>query len=165
MSFKSALFTLSLVALVPVVGLAATADSAASTTSAPAKSGWAAHRGGQDSLMLFLHSAHLTPDQQAQVKTILHDSRVAMKPVSDERRQVHEQIADLLMKPGSVDSAQLATLVQKDETLGKQLSEQHLQTAVTVRNLLTPDQLAKVAQTRAQMKTLHSQMQNLIQQP
>jgi Spy/CpxP family protein refolding chaperone len=164
MSLKSVILSLGALALVPAAALADDQNSA--PAGAPAgHPGFSRHAGGDsDSLGMLLHSAHLTADQQAQVKSLMHAERTQMKPLFEQRRELRSQIADLLLKAGSVDSAQLEALVQKDEALEKQISEQHLQTAVQVRNLLTADQLAKVAQTRTQMKALHTQMQSIMQQ-
>ena len=49
--------------------------------------------------------------------------------------------------------------------LQQQLLEQRIQTALAIRNVLTPGQLAHAAQLKAQIDALHEQMHNLLAPP
>ena len=109
-----------------------------------------------------LHSLNLTPDQQAQVKSILSTFRDSARPIIQQLRQTQSGLGDKLLAPGQVQATDLQTQLQQISQLRGQLLQLSAQATLDVRNVLTPDQLAAAAQTKAKMKDLRSQMRQLM---
>ena len=68
-----------------------------------------------------------------------------------------------VMGGGAVTQAQLTTIQTQADQIHQQLESQHLATALQVRALLTPAQLAQSAQTHAQLDSLHPQERAIYQ--
>jgi Spy/CpxP family protein refolding chaperone len=109
-----------------------------------------------------LHSLNLTPDQQAQVKSILSTYRTAARPILQQLWQTQSGLGDKLLVPGQVQAADLQAQLQQIAQLRTQLLQLSAQATVDVRNLLTPDQLTAGAATKAKLKDLRSQMRQLM---
>ncbi|HEV2677671.1 MAG TPA: periplasmic heavy metal sensor [Aliidongia sp.] len=114
------------------------------------------HHGGHGTFG-FLEGVTLTPEQKAQVHEIIQASWTQSKPLAQQLRADHKQIADLLAGAGAVTAAQLTPIQQQAGQLQQQLDSQRLATALQVRALLTPTQLAQSAQTHQQLENLHQQ--------
>jgi hypothetical protein len=56
----------------------------------------------------------------------------------------------------------LSAIRQQISQLRDQLGQEGLQTALEIRNVLTPDQLAKAAQIRQRMQELQAEMRGLM---
>jgi len=117
------------------------------------------HRGG----FSFLEGVTLTPEQQTQVHQIFQTSWSTAKPLMQQLRADHKQIEDLLAGSGTVTQAQLTAIQTQADQLRSQLESQHLATALQVRALLSPAQLAQSAQTHAQLESLHQQERAVFQ--
>src|SRR5262249_57853534 len=124
--------------------------------------GWG-HGGGHEGglrLGVPLRALNLTPDQQAQVQTIVASSRATARPIAQQLRQAEGALADALVAaPGADVSAQLTTI----NGLRAQLLQNRVQTTAQVLGVLRPDQLTRAAQVRAQLKQLRSQMRQLME--
>lgn len=115
------------------------------------------HHGGHRGGLNFLEGVTLTPDQKTQVQQIMQASRGTAKPLAQQLRADRKQIGDLLASTGTVTQAQLTTIQQQADQIRQQLESQRLATALQIRALLTPAQLAQSAQTHAQLESLHEQ--------
>jgi Spy/CpxP family protein refolding chaperone len=109
-----------------------------------------------------LHSLNLTPDQQAEVRSILSTYRTNARPIIQQLRQAQSDLGDKLLGPGEVQTADLQGQLQQISDLRSKLLQLSAQATVDIRNLLKPDQLAAAAQTKAKLKDLRSQMRQLI---
>ena len=109
-----------------------------------------------------LHTLNLSPDQQAQVKSILSTYRASARPILQQLRQVQSGMGDRLLVPGQLQAADLQAQLQQISQLRTQLLQLSAQATLDVRNILSPDQLATAAQTKAKMKDLRSQMHQLM---
>jgi periplasmic protein CpxP/Spy len=119
------------------------------------------HEGGSPFMML-LRSANLTSEQKSQVHEILRSEHQQMKSVYQQMHSVHEQLADKLLSSGSVSAAQLAPLEQKMSKYQQQIDQSMVDTALSIRNVLTSDQISRLAQVHSQLKSLHAQIQGLM---
>jgi periplasmic protein CpxP/Spy len=119
------------------------------------------HEGGSPFMML-LRSANLTSAQKSQVHDILHSERQQMKSVYQQMHAIHEQIAEKLLSSGSVTPAQLAPLEQKMSKYQQEIDQSMVDTALSIRGVLTADQISRLAQVHEQLKSLHSQIQSLM---
>ncbi len=104
----------------------------------------------------------LSDAQKAQIKSIHQSAMSASKATMTELRGVHEQITALLLKSGTTE-ADLAPLVQREETLGTTLHQAHIATELQVARVMTPDQLTQAATLHTQLEALHAQEHSLMQ--
>jgi Spy/CpxP family protein refolding chaperone len=110
---------------------------------------------------MMLKSANLTSAQQNQVRQILEANRSQMKSLEHQLHAVREQIAVKLLAT-SVSASNLAPLQQQlshDQTL---LDQDMIDTALAIRNVLTPEQVSRLAQLHQQLQTLHAQIESLM---
>jgi Spy/CpxP family protein refolding chaperone len=113
----------------------------------------------------FLAGVTLTDAQKTQIHQLLHASFAEIGPLRQQRQALMAQIADQLASTAAVDAAQLTGLQQQAEQLGAQIDAQRLATALQIRALLTPDQLAQAAQVHQQLAALRAQMRSLVGHP
>jgi Spy/CpxP family protein refolding chaperone len=119
------------------------------------------HDGGSPFMML-LKSANLTEAQRQQVHEIMKSEHAQMKSVHQQFEAIHEQLADKLLSPGKVTAAELAPLEQKAYRYQQQIDQSMVDTALSIRNILTSDQLNHLAQVHKQLQNLHSQIQSIM---
>jgi Spy/CpxP family protein refolding chaperone len=113
-------------------------------------------------LPLLLRGANLTADQKTQVQQITANHRAAFQSLFSQLRTVQDQISSTLLSTEAVSESDLAPQLQQVSTLRSQLAAEGLRVALEIRNILTPDQLAKAAQLKTQMQSLQSQMKSLM---
>jgi len=118
--------------------------------------------GGDSHFMMLLKSANLTSAQHAQVREILQNERAQMKPVYQGIHAVHEQLAAKLLHPGAVSAADLAPIEQKAVRYQEQIDRDMIETALAIRNVLTPEQIARLAQVHQKLQNLHAQIRSLM---
>ena len=116
------------------------------------------HHGGLE----MLRGVDLTDAQKTQIHQIAQATWAQMKPVTQQMRTVHEQIIGDLLGSANVTQEQLAPLVQQEEQLRAQVDAARLSTALQIRGVLTPAQLAKAATVHQQLSALHEQEQSVI---
>jgi Spy/CpxP family protein refolding chaperone len=119
------------------------------------------HDGGS-AFMMLLRSADLTAAQRGQLRDILQAQKAQMKAVHRQFRQVHEQLAEKLLSPGTVTAAELAPLEQKALHCQQQIDHGMIDTALAIRNILTPDQLSRVSQVHQKLESLHAQIRSVM---
>jgi Spy/CpxP family protein refolding chaperone len=155
MSLRITLLTAGLAALLPLV-----------TTSPVQALEMGHHRhGGSQSQLGFLAGVTLTDEQQAQLHQLLQASHAQIKPLEQQIHALRKQIFDQLASAAAVDGTQITALQQQAAQLREQVDEQRLATALQIRALLTPAQLAQAAQIHQQLASLHAQMKNLVGRP
>src|SRR5262249_35183191 len=123
-------------------------------------------RGGERTdgeLWLMIRAAGLSPDQQAKVRTILSAHRTAMRPVITQLRQSQQELGAKLPAPGQVQVSDLQPQLTRISQLRDQLAQDSAQAALEVRGVLTPEQLAKVSQTKERLRQLREEMRQLMQ--
>jgi Spy/CpxP family protein refolding chaperone len=113
------------------------------------------------SLPLLLKAANLTADQKAQVHQIMANHRASLRDLFGQLRLSQDQMANKLLSVGKLQEADLAPHVQQISQLRNQLAEEGLRVVLEIRDILTPEQIAKASQLKLQMQSLHSQMRSL----
>lgn len=113
-------------------------------------------------LLMGMKAGHLTADQQKQVDRILQSNGSQTAPLFHQLQSVHEQIADKLLGPGTVNASDLAPLEDKAAQLDAQIQHQALAASVKIRSILTPDQVARMAQFHRKMSALQEEMRSLM---
>lgn len=113
-------------------------------------------------LPLMLRHADLTPDQDKRVREIMEADRERLRALFSQLEAANYALAAKLTAAGPVDAAALKSDVEHVAHLRQDLMDQGLKTALAVRAVLTPDQLAKVAEVQTKLRTLQGQMHELL---
>ncbi len=145
-----------------VIGLAAVAFSAsAASAQGPRHNHWG---GGVEGFGWVLRTVNLSDAQKAQVGQILASHRSQFQALRQQLQTAQKQLGDKLYD-GSTTPAQLVPLTQQIGQLRDQMSQLGIQVAFEIRSVLTPDQLAKAAQTRQRLSELRGEIRALMQRP
>ncbi len=112
-------------------------------------------------LPLLLRGAGLTADQKTQVRQIMANHRSSFRDLFSQLRAAQEQVSNEFLSAGGVQESDLAPQVQQISALRSQLAEENLKLALEIRGILTPEQLARVAQLKQQMDALRAQRKSL----
>ena len=126
--------------------------------------GWGHGGRGGDAFMLpaLLRSANLTDDQRSKLHDILKARRAALQPIVQGLRQAQQDLADRLLSPGAVTIADLQPQLDRINQLRGQLLQSSAQAALDIRALLTPEQIAKAADTKDKLRQLRQQVHQLL---
>ena len=116
---------------------------------------------GGPMLPVLIEGAGLNAAQQAQVRQILANHRPLVQSLVTQLSTAREALATRLYGPDPVGVVDLTPLVQQVAQLRGQLTQERLQVTLEIRNLLTPDQLARAAQTLQRLNDWRAAMQNL----
>jgi Spy/CpxP family protein refolding chaperone len=114
-------------------------------------------------LWLMIRASNLTPEQQAKVHAILSTHRATARPLVEQLRQAQQELGAKLLAPGQVQAADLQPQLQRIAQLRDQLAQDSAQAALEVRAVLSPEQLARVAQAKERLKQLRDEMRRLTQ--
>ncbi|HEU4439258.1 MAG TPA: periplasmic heavy metal sensor [Methylomirabilota bacterium] len=159
------------VALIALLGghaltAAMTAPAAAQAPGPPAGHEPGMHRpmGRTDGdLWLLIRSANLTPEQQTKVREILSAHRSTARPLIEQLRQAQQELGAKLLAPGAVQSGDIEPLLLRIGQLRDNLALDSAQAVLEVRAVLTPEQIARAAQTRERLRQLRDEMRQLTQ--
>ena len=114
-------------------------------------------------LPLMLRHTDLTPEQQTRVHEILSADHERLHALLHQLDSANDALAAKVIAPGTVNAAALEPDVQQIAKLRQELMEQGLKTALAVRAVLTPDQLAKAASVQAKLQSLQQQMHEVLE--
>ena len=114
-------------------------------------------------LPLVLKHAKLSPEQTKQVQTIMDTDRQALRSLFTQLEAANSQLTHKLFAAGTIQAADLTPQVQQISQLRQQLMEQGVKTALSIRAILTPEQLAKVSQLNERIQKLHAEMRSIFQ--
>lgn len=117
--------------------------------------------GGTGGFPFPLRGLGLTEDQQAQVRQIMANHRPEFHRLAGEIRSAREALSAKLYASNPVGPTDLVPLAEQIARLQGQLTQQRLQVALEIRGVLTPEQLAKAAQTRQRLIELRKEMRGL----
>jgi Spy/CpxP family protein refolding chaperone len=123
---------------------------------------WGLGSGGGE-LALMVRAAGLTPEQHAKVRAILSAHRAGMRSLIDQLRQAQQELGAKLLSPGQIQTADIQSQLQRISQLRDQLAQGSAQAALDVRGVLTPEQLARVAQTKERLKQLREEMRQIME--
>jgi Spy/CpxP family protein refolding chaperone len=118
---------------------------------------------GDGELWLMIRAANLTPEQQTRVRAILSAHRATARPLIEQLRQAQQELGGKLLASGPVQAADLQPQLQRISQLRDQLAQDSAGAALEVRAVLTPEQLARVAQTKERLRQLREEMRQLVQ--
>ncbi len=112
-------------------------------------------------LPLLLRGADLTPEQKTQVHHIMDTHRATFGTLFGQLRTAQGEVANKLFTSGELTAKDLEDLTLQPR---EQLLQEGLKTALEVRGVLTPEQLAKAAQRKARLQALHAEMRSLLEE-
>lgn len=101
--------------------------------------------GAMRAVMAMLHGGDLSGEQRDQVRSRLDAERDGTEPTRDALREANEQLTAQLLGDDPPDEAALRAALDKIATLRASLLDTQVQTALTVRGMLSADQLAAAA--------------------
>jgi len=113
---------------------------------------------------LLLKKADLTAEQKAQVRKIMENHRDTFRSLFSQLEAANQRLADKLLAPGDLQSGDLTSQIQQITQFRGQLIQEGIKAALEVRGVLTAEQLAKAAQFKDKMRTLHAEMRGLFEE-
>lgn len=109
-------------------------------------------------------NANLTKEQRQKIRDLAQKTRQEVVAQHAVIRQTHEQVMDLLASSKKVTQETLQPLFAKEEAAHKAIHNAEVTAALSVRNLLSTDQLKAVEQTYGKRKELRSKIDNLLKE-
>ncbi len=123
------------------------------------------HGGGMSALgvplPLLLKSANLTDAQKTQIHAIFQARRASRKAEYQQLKAAKEAIAAKFTSTGTVAASDLSSSVSTITQLHDQMTNEEIQDAIAIRNVLTPAQLANISATKAKLDSIHAEMKAL----
>jgi Spy/CpxP family protein refolding chaperone len=127
--------------------------------------GFHGHGGGMDvvgvPLPLLLRTANLTDAQKQQIRGIFEARRASRHAEMEELRTAKEAIAAKYTSTGTVAASDLSSQVATITQIQDQMTNEQIQDAVAIRNVLTPAQLTQISATKAKLDSIHAEMKAL----
>ena len=148
------------------VGLVALSLSVATVYGGPKGRDHHGHRGGPGGghMLLspfLLKKLALTAEQEQQIEQIRQSRRPAFEKLKEELRTLQTQIGDKFFALGAVTSEDFAPQLEKAAQLRQQWAAEGFAATLEIRNVLTPEQLAKAKELKDKMHTLRQKMRDL----
>lgn len=112
-------------------------------------------------LPMLLEGIGLSVAQQVQVRQIVANHRPQVQSLVAQIRALREELAAKLYGPDPVNVVVLTPLLQQVNQLRGQLTQERIQVTLEIRDLLTPDQLARATQIRQRLNEWRAEMQTL----
>ena len=127
--------------------------------------GFRSMHGGMDALgvplPLLLKTANLTDAQKQQIRTIIENRRAARKAEFQQLKSARQAIAAKFTSTGAVAASDLSGPVATITQLRDKMTNERIQDAIAMRNVLTPAQLAQISATKAKLDQIHAEMKAL----
>ena len=127
--------------------------------------GFRGHGGGMSALgvplPLLLKSANLTDAQKTQIHAIFKARRASRKAEFQQLKAAKQAIAAKFTSTGSVAASDLSSSVSTITQIHDQMTNERIQDAIAIRNVLTPAQLAQISATKAKLDSIHAEMKAL----
>lgn len=101
--------------------------------------------GAMRAVMQMLHDGDLTDGQHDEVRARMKTERANAENTIDQLRAANDELTSALLGSAPPDEATLRAALDRIATLRAALLEQQVQTALTIRGLLSADQLAAAA--------------------
>ena len=108
-----------------------------------------------------LKTANLTDAQKTQIHAIFKARGASRKAEYQQLKAAKEAIAAKFTSTGPVAASDLSASASQIAQLQTQMTNERIQDAIAIRNLLTPAQLAKISATKAKLDQIHAEMKAL----
>ena len=103
--------------------------------------------------MQWLQSLDLSDEQMQQIRTIYQQTRGETSSLRQQLRETREQMYSMLTS--DVEASQIVDVHQQVQTLQQELENQHFAALLEVRDVLTPEQRVRVADTLRRYQEQH----------
>ncbi|MDI2113450.1 Spy/CpxP family protein refolding chaperone [Commensalibacter nepenthis] len=110
---------------------------------------------------MIFQGVKLTKEQREKIHTIFDAARKEEKTNREAMKSIHDQMAAALLSPGKVTAETLQPVLDKQTALEKTIKESHVKTILALRDVLTPEQLAKAKVRYTKIKSIREQMKEL----
>lgn len=117
--------------------------------------------GGVAGFPWMLRNLNLTDAQKSQIRQITMNYRPQFRTLRQQLVDAQRQLGDKLFDPTST-ADQLTPLADQVNQLRNQLEQLRVRMALDIRSVLSPDQVAKAAQTRQRLNQLRAEMRALV---
>jgi Spy/CpxP family protein refolding chaperone len=115
-------------------------------------------------LPLLLKTANLTDAQKQQIHQIIATRRTTRKAEIQQLKAAKDQIAAKYTSTGAVTASDFSGPVQQITQIQDQMTNEQIQDAIAIRNVLTPAQLQQISQTKSKLDQIHAEMHALFAQ-
>ena len=112
-------------------------------------------------LPLLLRTANLTDSQKQQIHAIFEARRASRKAEREQLKAAKESIGAKFLSSGTVAASDMSSSVATITQLQDQMTNEQIQDAVSIRNVLTSAQIAQIAATKAKLDAIHAEMKAL----
>ncbi len=112
-------------------------------------------------LPLLLRTANLTDAQKQQIHAIFEARHASRKAEYQQMKAAKEAIAAKFTSTGTVATSDLSVPVSTITQLQAQMTNEQIQDAIAIRNVLTPAQLAQISATKVKLDPIHAEMKAL----
>ena len=112
-------------------------------------------------LPLLLRTANLTDSQKQQIHAIFEARHVSRKAEREQLKAAKQAIGAKFLSSGTVAASDMSSSVATITQLQDQMTNEQIQDAVAIRNVLTPAQIAQIAATKAKLDAIHAEMKAL----
>ena len=106
---------------------------------------------GMRAIGALLHADGLSDDQHEELHSVLDSDRSSVEPLLDQLRMANETFLDQLLAADAPSTDTLSASVDRISGLRRQLLQQQVQTVMSLRDVLAPEQLQQAAQRSAQL--------------
>jgi Spy/CpxP family protein refolding chaperone len=112
-------------------------------------------------LPLLLRTANLTDSQKQQIHAIFEARHASRKAEREQLKAAKEAIGAKFLSSGTVAASDMSSSVATITQLQDQMTNEQIQDAVSIRNVLTTAQIAQIAATKAKLDAIHAEMKAL----
>jgi Spy/CpxP family protein refolding chaperone len=112
-------------------------------------------------LPLLMRTANLTDSQKQQIHAIFEARHASRKAEREQLKAAKEAIGAKFLSSGTVAASDMSSSVATITQLQDQMTNEQIQDAVSIRNVLTPAQIAQIAATKAKLDAIHAEMKAL----
>lgn len=105
-------------------------------------------------VLLLLKGIDLTSEQKQQVRNVLVAHRENLETLFRDLQAANAALTKTLFAAEEIGPADIASVAERVSQLRQQLLQEGLQVVLEVRQVLTPEQRAKAARLREQLRTL-----------
>lgn len=116
---------------------------------------------GAGPMGMIFQGIKLTKEQKQKMSDIMADARKEEAKNRDSMKTIHDQMATALLSSGKVTAESLQPILDKQAALEKTVKAAHVKTILALRDVLTPEQLAKAKLRYSKIKSIKEQMKEL----
>lgn len=110
---------------------------------------------------MIFQGVKLTKEQKDKIRDIMVAARKEERTNREAMKSIHDQMATALLSPGKVTAESLQPILDKQAALEKTTKDAHVKTLLALREVLTPEQLAKAKVRYTKIKSIKEQMKEL----